>query len=828
MEELVRSLRNLDLAPPNGEQIVSLVDADPRTERRLAQELSVPPNLCEDVGGDAILDTALMSGATEAMLQSYNKKLQNEIAAQTKQKEQFNAPKRAKMVPMKGLLAAQDAELRRRRQEIEDGSTVNGMYVPRQIFDTDITFCSMKSPADLAPLDTSELEAPRRYEGRSLLVRVISRPCLYFSCTFVGMLQSGAAIPVSISYFTPHLTISEEELAEQLPIGTTLLIREPFISTSYNGIGGPITGGKSTVGVRVDTPSDVIVFDDSGGWPELPVPTPPSTRICRWRQEGPLCREVRKSNTTVPPTGANWSTAKQAINELLYADRPGAAWRELLAAEHFNLVPPGEESARLKGAVLVALGAFGDAAKVLEDSGCVEREITPLRNAASVASNGLGSADVARIFRATLSDATPRFGIADYIGPVKIVNIPGAGRGLVLTRDVAEGELLLVCRAMGSSYSNEKETRGIPLLRVNPDSGVTSTTTQVIAAAKCIHAILDRPELALPFLGLTAGPEEPLSIQAQREYPLRWSYEKDPGAAINADTNLPVPARYVNGVLRFNAFGPAAVPGAQVHDDAMSRSTMPHPLPAILNHACLPNVSSVFFGDIVTTRALHPMKAGTEIMHQYVPGTLAYSKRQRMLSKHGFVCKCGLCVLDAQDGMDQCRKREELLVTALPPLLDRSRALFEADDEEKQRELAGSFAKLVNELNQTYSETRGPFRPDLVDLLYHEALHVCKYDVQGAVELIKDSLRAAGAVPGDGALVRLPDVHFDASIRAMLVLAALERDMRWVDAACYTHNCMIGGGRDVFISRLGNCSAQGTPTGEHADVLSKWMGDKTT
>lgn len=828
MEELVRSLRNLDLAPPSGEQIVSLVDADPHTEKRLAQELSVPPNLGEDVGGDALLDTALMSGATEAMLQSYNKKLQNEIAAQEKQKELFSAPKKAKMVPLKGLLAAQDAELRRRRQEIEDGSTEDGMYVPRQIFDTDTTFCSMKSPADLLPLDASELEAPRRYEGRSLLVRVISRPCLYFSCTFVGMLQSGAAIPVSICYFTPHLTMSEDELAEQLPIGTTLLIREPFISTNYNGIGGPITGGKSAVGVRVDTPSDVVVVDDSQGWPEMPVPTPPSTRLCRWRQEGPLCREARKSSTNVPPRGATWSTAKQAINELLGADRPGAAWRELLAAEHFNLVPPGEESGRLKGAVLVALGAYADAASVLKDAGCSEHEITPLQNAARVASNGLETDDVARIFRATLSDATPRFGIADYIGPVTIANIPGAGRGLVLTRDVAEGELLLVCRAMGSSYSNDKETRGIPLLRVNPDSGVTSTTTQVVAAAKCIHAILDRPELALPFLGLTAGPDEPLSVQAQQEYPLRWSHEKDPGAAISAATDVPVPARYVNGVLRFNAFGPAAVPGAQMQDDAMSRSTMPHPLPAILNHACLPNVSSVFFGDIVTTRALHPMKAGTEIMHQYVPGTLAYNKRQRMLSKHGFVCNCGLCALDAQDGKDQCRKREELLVTALPPLVDRSRALLEADDEDKQRELAGSLAQLVRELNQTYSEARGPLRPDLVDVLYREALHVCKYDVPGAVELIKDSLRAAGAVPGDGALVRLPDVHFDASIRAMLVLAALEQDMRWVDAACYTHNCMIGGGRDVFISRLGNCSAQGTPTGEHAAVLSQWMGGKTT
>ena len=119
---------------------------------------------------------------------------------------------------------------------------------------------------------------------------------------------------------------------------------------------------------------------------------------------------------------------------------------------------------------------------------------------------------------------------------------------------------------------------------------------------------------------------------------------------LSSATPLCVSSHYVNNVLRFNAFGPAAVPAAEAGNDPMSRSTMPHPLPAILNHACLPNVSSVFFGDFVTTRALHPLPKGTQIMHQYVQGEVPYDARQAQLAKNGFVCTGGLCELDSAAG----------------------------------------------------------------------------------------------------------------------------------------------------------------------------------
>ena len=108
MEKLLHSLRNLDLAVPNGEQIVALIDADPRTEKQLAQQLAVPARieLNEEDAGSAVMDAALMSGATEAMLENYNTTLKKETDMLAREVENLKKPIKLKRVPLKALLAA--------------------------------------------------------------------------------------------------------------------------------------------------------------------------------------------------------------------------------------------------------------------------------------------------------------------------------------------------------------------------------------------------------------------------------------------------------------------------------------------------------------------------------------------------------------------------------------------------------------------------------------------------------------------------------------------------------------------------------------------------
>ncbi|WFC97778.1 hypothetical protein MYAM1_000497 [Malassezia yamatoensis] len=839
METLVRSLRNLGLAAPNGEQITSLVDADPQVEKRLAQQLAVPAQIdlmdSEDASA-AMVDAALLTGATEAMLANYNRTLQQQVEALKEEFVKTNSPKPIKRIPLRALLSQQEALIRRRTEERLSSTSKSGStYIPRQILDTDFVHCSTKAVSDLQRLDFDELLAPKRFEGRYLVVRVVSRLSVYASCSFVGeILPSGAPIPISIAYFTPNLNLYGEELDAMLPVGTYLLIREPYISTHYLGFGGPITGAKDTIGIRIDTPSDVIVLDDNdalladlctGESRDDSLST--LAQFAEWRQEGPLTRAIQRSFTqnnqqsSVPPVTATLTSTRDIIRRFLRQERPGAAWREWLSAEKLGLWNTETDSSAvaddllLKVDVLVELSDFAEADTVLETVPLEERDQAwtcykaEVSEALYVSSHGPSEGLLQRIFQTTFTDPSPRFRLGEFHGPIEVQQIPNAGRGLVLTRDVSQGELLLCCRALGSTYSTDKECDGVPLLRVNIDSGVTSTTTQVLAATRCIHGILDRPELATAILGLTAGPDIPNSEYVAKPYPLK-TLRLSGDAAIQSGMHSPdVDALYVNGVLRFNAFGPAATPAAATGNDPMSRSTMPHPLPAILNHACLPNVSSVFFGDLVTTRALHPLPAGTQIMHQYVQGELPYDSRQSLLSKHGFQCSCGLCELDEHDGASARHQRKSLLATSLPPLVDRSQALLQnmqlaAID--AHQDMVTALQELVSNLDATYNPARTPLRPDLADIFLRASKHAEVYDKDAALRLARAGTQATGAVLSDDTITRLPDLYWDGAIQCLLMLAKLHEEDKvqqesWIQAAIDTHHSMIGGGTVLFLQR---------------------------
>ncbi|KAJ1028486.1 hypothetical protein NDA16_001652 [Ustilago loliicola] len=713
MEDLLKALRNIGLALPDPEQLLQLSDPDGEVQDNLARHLSLTPaknDLVPDENEPATDDTAVRSddedvlemvplvdadlfkGAVQALLENYNKSIDKERDALRKEKEALASPKKLKPVPLKALLARQAAEIKKRQEEVyaashhpESGRKRKRTYLPRQTFDGVGSYASDKPLDQLTRIDADELAAPKRFDGR------------YILCKVASSLNFG------------------EQLDAHLPVGSVMAIREPYISLNHFAKGGPCQGGKSVPGVRVDTPTDVHILDtlteadakllDSTTW-KVDVaqdtgehfqdvdsllrdsPSACNTKGCRWLQDGPLSRLVAlpsPEQVTKLLQGVNDDQKKQLsertrslIQSFLSENRPGAAYRELCAARLLSLplstcpTSAVAQDLELEGQVLykkcdfessraafeAALSAYPASERTSAQDRILET-LNAVRSAQKASAFGPTHENVWGYYFDSQSYATPRFDVQDWFGPVAIENIPGAGRGLVLTRDVEEGELLLCCKAAASSYAAEGGCRGVYLLRYTVETGVTSTTTQLLAATKSIHAMIDRPnELTLPIMGLTAGPDVEYSRWVGQPYPAppRRTYTHAASSAdqiealvascqkqlsidseqahkwhatvLEGASRPPIDSSYVDGVLRFNAFGPAANPGGKSsssttvssddapQDSELTRSTMVHPLPAILNHACLPNVSSVFFGDIVTTRALHPLKKGTEIMHQ--------------------------------------------------------------------------------------------------------------------------------------------------------------------------------------------------------------------
>ena len=54
--------------------------------------------------------------------------------------------------------------------------------------------------------------------------------------------------------------------------------------------------------------------------------------------------------------------------------------------------------------------------------------------------------------------------MADYTGPIKVVDIPGKGKGIVVKEDVKKGTLLLAAKAYASDFQHDASVDGLGFL----------------------------------------------------------------------------------------------------------------------------------------------------------------------------------------------------------------------------------------------------------------------------------------------------------------------------------------------------------------------------
>ncbi|CAM9909254.1 unnamed protein product [Ectocarpus sp. 12 AP-2014] len=97
------------------------------------------------------------------------------------------------------------------------------------------------------------------------------------------------------------------------------------------------------------------------------------------------------------------------------------------------------------------------------------------------------------------------------------------------------------------------------------------------------------------------------------------------------------------------------------------------PLAAMINHACRPNCTFVYFGGNLEVRTLEPVSAGTELSVYYIDllqSTAA--RRQELLTSKHFLCKCSRCenpssIDDYLDGVCCTDCGERGCLTPTPP-----------------------------------------------------------------------------------------------------------------------------------------------------------------
>lgn len=315
--------------------------------------------------------------------------------------------------------------------------------------------------------------------------------------------------------------------------------------------------------------------------------------------------------------------------------------------------------------------------------------------------------------------------------------VSGRGRGLVATRDIRRGELLLVAKpfGMGTADTTQKSyVVGVNLFTETMDPYATVDLTALL-----VEKLVDNPDTTFPTLFDLHPGDEGFSP---------YSPTSPPPNGI--DTSR------IEAIVTFNGFHTESlVDKTTPADDALANIHAPSSLyhtPSYLNHSCIGNVSYSFLADTLFLRARRDLKMGEELVDSYVDSMAGLPVRESVLRKHGFVCRCPLCLADRADDPSNRAERERVAeeLEALTDEIHRPAASTVPTGSFQ----IGKILSLVERIQRTYAADRGPLRPAsyrawrLLSQTY--AGLDGKEWAEAAVRTEVKGLEALGAVFGEG------------------------------------------------------------------------------
>lgn len=170
MEDLLRSLRNLGLKPPDPSQLLELLEEDEEVQERLARIISLSSldhdldangaGSSSDAGVAALMGQDLLQEAVTALLDNFRSSLKRQ--QQAAERERKAEHRKIKWPPRKALLARQEAAL----QRLEKDRLESPYYRPKLIFDGTVSYHSTADVNQLKQIAVADLnQVPRRYQG---------------------------------------------------------------------------------------------------------------------------------------------------------------------------------------------------------------------------------------------------------------------------------------------------------------------------------------------------------------------------------------------------------------------------------------------------------------------------------------------------------------------------------------------------------------------------------------------------------------------------------------------------------------------------------------
>ncbi|KDQ15101.1 hypothetical protein BOTBODRAFT_174271 [Botryobasidium botryosum FD-172 SS1] len=674
----------------------------------------------------------------------------------------------------------------------------------------------------LCRIQLSEMQTRKVHKGHYLLCRLAAPPTRLVATQACIEDPTGDVCSLSI-YNYPGTRLAPANVLDTIfPMGAILAIREPYLGIGlYN----------SDPFIHVNSPSDIVFIKPSDSildgicW-KLPIhiSTPVPQTMCGWKDVGDghfrlaqyFAAVIAYSNGLDLDPNAYVLQLNRAVAYLRLEYFPAA----LSDAEAVLPVKQLSNEMRAKALFRAAqaeygLGRYQAAAVRLEESHLLNSRapepIAWLTRCEERLQEVEGKYDWVRMFEDAMTPGR-RLDVAEYVGPIRVQPMPtrGGGRGVVTTRAVKAGELLLVAKPFVACFPEELSGSGDTM-----PTHLGQNSCRADAVSQLFVKLAANQELAPVVLDLYAGPKYPAPPS---EYPPPAPTGIKPRDPRVFEIDLDI--QQIEHICADALFIPETLNileplGTTVSRDPMKSASALYSLPSLFNHSCLANGSWSNFKDIMVIRAEKDIYEGEEITIPYADGPTLLSKAAKF-KKYAFSCDCALCEADRRDGVALCRRREELLSSIPIPLEPRRIALRRA-------------RAILSDMEATYSASRGPVRSALARA-HNELAGVYALEAQtnpsfsissitenmAAIEalgiIILDKSTSGPLDREEGAVADLPVattltsvVDYQSCMLFSLALVSVfntlgdvARAKRWFKVGLWLDDVSIGGGRELF------------------------------
>ncbi|KAI1698325.1 SET domain-containing protein [Ditylenchus destructor] len=525
-------------------------------------------------------------------------------------------------------------------QEFEHGKSktkkVGHGEVPlRHTIVTGQRHCCVDPLERLKPIRLNEMLVPKVHKGRYLVCRTLAQAVAYVGTTVPVEDLEGEVELLSLYNF--RLDISD---GDWLQPSTILVIKEPYLKQGSQS--------ESAI-IRVDSPSDVTFVKETDEKVLQAIDA-----LCWHKPELMSAEELRLKGNNL--FAQNLFEKALDLYDRALLLQPNSAVVQLNRAavliklQRFQDAYESAKRAFDNGAdeekALFRLGVAAYGMREWEKSVQHFRALREKFSGNKAAKDDLAKAQVRlqefqtgnynfdQLFQQVFKEKKRFLDVADYNGPIEISEIAHKGKGIIASRDIKKGTLLMVSKAFSMIY--DEDHPGIDLLSTNLITKIADMKCSALNVIGTVQTLLRNPQRADELYGLHTGK----NFEETGEVPKGV-----------------IDVGRIESICSMNGFEPENVfetADDSQTDDANTKFRFRKPAglwttPSYFNHSCIGNSHRTFYGDIMVIHAICDLRKGEEITHNYVSPTIPYKERLEALQRYGFKCDCELCESERND-----------------------------------------------------------------------------------------------------------------------------------------------------------------------------------